>query len=163
MRADWTTLPREEKYLYNPAFLALLIIRTTGGHQSQMNAPIPIPLLFLALSISLNRPFRRILPKSVATNLVRWTQDHPEVRVLTPLRTVSAMDLYREGLLYALATKACSVEGAAITLRSKKPLPAPQGRTDEVIQCQRAAFFMGRWMARSGSPGTVLALFGLRP
>src|SRR5438034_7852295 len=109
MRAEWEMLPREEKLLFNPAFLALLLARCSRGYQSILKEPIPIPLSFVALTIALNRPTRELLPKSVATNLVHWIQEHPEVRAITPMHAVASVPLLREGLLFALTQRICLV------------------------------------------------------
>lgn len=162
MRTSWNDQAREERLLFNPGFLALLLARSAQGYASERAAPLPIPLSFVTCGLALYRPVRELLPRTVRTNLLRWTQDHPDVRALTALRLESLVPAVREGLLYATGNGACSVapEGG---LHLDVELSAPSGDTADVIESQRAAIFTGRWVARSGSPSTILALFGVRP
>lgn len=163
-RTAWDQYPREERYLFNPAFLALLLARSSKGYERERLLPMSIPLAFLSLSITLHRPTRELLPRTVATNLVRWAQENPYVVTVTPTRAGAFVPLFRESLLFAVANKVCSITpGAGLRPAPDFWLPAPRGRTDDMVQCQRSAIFLGRWLARAGPPPTVLALFGVRP
>ena len=160
----WNRLPREERSLYNPAFLGLLLLRAATGHESQVDKPIPIPLAMLAASTSLNRPVRAAMPTRVNSNLVGWLQDHPDFRVTLPRYTAALAPALRASLWLVLSQNLASVVDG-IGLQVDRDLSSvPSRSTDaEVRQCEAAAFFAGRWFGRSGSPSTVLALWGVTP
>lgn len=163
MRVNWASLPREEKLLFNPAFLALLLARTSQGHASEVKAPIPIPLSFVSLTVVLYGPARTALPRNSRTNLLRWIETHPDISATIPIRASALASLLREGLLFALAHRICSLADGGLSISPYLSLRNPRSSADEVTQCHRSALFMGRWLARAGSPETVLALFGVRP
>jgi len=52
----------------------------------------------------------------------------------------------------------------AANLDWKKHIAADlKDSTDEVQSCAKRAEFVGKWLASSGSSGTVMAIFGVRP
>jgi hypothetical protein len=164
VRISWQRLPKEERYLYNPAFLAVLIARTVQGYQAEASTGLPLPLIYVALVLVIQRPTRDQLPHAVSTNLLRWIQRNPEVRTLMPVRARAFVPLIREAVLFALTNDICILgQEGRLELSSGLRSWSPSLDTEEVEQCFRSARFVGRWFARSGTPETVFVLFGLRP
>ena len=164
MRAKWRALPREEAFLFNPAFLAVLLARACEGYEAEKESPMPITLGFVSLSLALHRPTRLRFPRAVSTNLLRWTLDNPDLLATAPTRANALVPLLRNGLLFALANGVCSLAShASISVAPDADLPSARGITNEVVECQRSAQFVGRWFGRAGSQETVLAVLGIRP
>jgi len=68
----------------------------------------------------------------------------------------------REALIFVLAHEICSLETGSLTSATTLS-PQTAVVTSDVVGCQRAARFLGRWFSRSGSPATVLGMLGVQP
>lgn len=149
--------------LFNPAFLALLLFQATRGYEEEAGRGQPLPLAYLGTSVALHRPIRELLPRAVSTNLLTWLQRNQVVRAVVPAQATGLSPLLREGALFALASGLLRVDDAGDLRAANVSRPRLHGATAEIEDCQRRAIFMGRWLSRSGSAATVLALFGIRP
>jgi hypothetical protein len=122
---------------------------------------LPLAFGFLVAPLILHPPTRQALPR-VNARLAIWADDHPllraEWRQRAPHLTETTRRALRFGIRYDLLVLAPSgiiVGNEFADLRE----PADPDAHD----CWRAAERLGRWLKRTGSPATVLALLGVRP
>jgi len=164
LRRVWQDLPMEDRALLNPAFTSVLIARFSGSYQEATSGPAPVTLTFLAVTMILHGPTRSALPARTSTNFLSWLENNDEIRIKLPDKAAGIAPIIREGLLFSLANDICRfVPPTMVSLGARRPRGAPQGRSAEVVQCQRSAMFLGRWLPRAGGEATVLALLGVRP
>ena len=96
----WTERSREEAFLLNPSFLALLVWSTTVGYREVTGTGLPYELAFLALPISLHRHTREALPRGIQTSLAAWLQENTYFRVGFSERAKALAPFVREGVLF---------------------------------------------------------------
>lgn len=160
---QWTERPVEVANLLNPAFCASMLRQTTLGYQKQIEQGIDFPLLFLVLPLVLHKTTRESLPKTLATRLHVWLQQHQEVRIGLAQRVKTLQPYTREAVIYAMQRNALSLnsEGGIIAPSMKKSTIDSLIDT-EASQCLDKAFFLGRWISSAGSTVSVMSMFGLR-
>jgi hypothetical protein len=162
---SWEERPRDEGNLFNPAFFGLLIERAANGHRERSGEGLPWPLIYLILPAVLHKETREDLPASVSTSMAAWTQSHPLLVGALPERARAMQPLVRQGLLFGMrhrlvrrdADLLCSGQ---VRLAKKDERREP---TDDFRSCATKAAFFGRWVAASGMPATIFALWGVRP
>ena len=162
----WLDRPREEAYLFNPAFSSNSIAAAIGGYMSVKNEGTPLPLVFMFLPITLHRVTRESLPPSVRTSMVMWLQENAIARVLFYERLVSLKPHTREALHFGLLNDwFLLAEGGLIktTKTEKEVNKAVQMLAEEARECILRARFVGKWFALAGTPQTVMALWGIQP
>lgn len=163
---EWRQRPDEEAYLLNPAFLATLLHATAHAFRSVENEPMPVLLAYLAMPVVLHKPTRDLLPGRTTASLVNWLDDHPEARLLLADRAASLVPFVREGLAFGVAHGVLNVD-AGLNLeagrRARGGLTQLLNSSADYASCFRAAAVMGKWMARSGSVPTQMALWGVKP
>jgi hypothetical protein len=150
----------------NPAFLGLLVVRTSAGYAMEKGTGLPFPLVFLALPIVLHRSTRERLPRTIATKMTVWLEEFPEVRVGFPERVRVLAPHVREAVRFALSMAAVRLTADARLEVSDDAQARRELRgeaTDEVNECLRRASFIGRWLTGAGSMSTVFASWGIRP
>ncbi|AQU68735.1 three component ABC system middle component [Streptomyces niveus] len=161
---DFNALSRDERALYNPGFTGLAVVRAVQGHQTEFGTPCPVAIATLAAVMALQPMVRTALPRSTASGLHRWVQEHRAVRASMALNATAIADVVRPGLLMALqsSTLACDAEGH-LHVPNKAMKKAITGGSADVIAVQKAALLLGRWLPSAGSTSTVMTLLGVRP
>jgi hypothetical protein len=162
----WLHRPREEAHLLNPAFCGGVLAAAATGYQAVISSGMPLPLAPLVLAVTLHQPTRQSLPRTRATSLAVWLQEHASARVLLKERVVSLASFAREAALFGSVYGYLEIgEGACLKAPSAGS-PLRRILTDaepEPKECFKKAEFVGRWFAYAGSAHTVLALWGVRP
>lgn len=164
--STWATRPKEEAYLLNPAYLAIIVRRLAVGYGKAVDGRgLPYPLSLLGTAMVLHGPTRRALPYTTRTSMYLWLRDRAELRLDTPNRAVALSKYVREAALFGHAHGILSVD-ANLDLR-------PAGRitesrvtaleTGEMRSIFQAATKVGRWFAIAGDTNTILSLWGVRP
>ncbi|MGW4750563.1 three component ABC system middle component, partial [Streptomyces sp. NPDC004290] len=64
-------LSREERALFNPAFMALVTCRVVQGHQRDEGS-CPLPIAVTAAVMALQPAIRELLPATTRTSLPKW-------------------------------------------------------------------------------------------
>jgi hypothetical protein len=156
----WSQRPIEHRTLLNPAFLALLVTEAARGYVDERAAPLPFALAFLAVPLVVHEPTRESMP-TISTSMFAWLQRHPQARVYIPPLAVQFVAPVREAV--RLGARHGAIAFTARGALDPRPLtkPARGAQTGDVLRCRDRAHFVGRWMARAGDPGTVLAAWGL--
>jgi len=123
-------------------------------------------LAFVAVPMTLHKPTREALPRSVRTSMPAWIEENTYFRVGFAERARSLAPFVREALLFG------AVHGLFAFDDEHRIVPAPQpralsgylrGTTDEVKECVKKAKFIGGWLAASGSVETTMAFWGVEP
>lgn len=162
----WRTRPREESYLLNPGFCALVLWSSAGGYRSASQEGMPIELAFMATPLVLHKPTREALPGNTRTSMAAWIEKNAFFRVGFAERAQSIVPFTREALLFG------SLHGIVALERAGRIIPGPRPHalagylretTQEVRHCTRRAEFVGKWFAGAGSIETIMALWGVRP
>jgi len=163
---SWAARSREEAYLLNPSFCALVAWSSAVGYQGDGGERMPYVLPFVAVSLTLHRPTRQALPRTVRTSMAAWVEENTYFRVGFAERARSLVPFVREALLFG------AVHGLFAFDDERRLVPTPrpqtlrrylQDATDEVRECVKKAEFVGKWLAASGSVETTMALWGVRP
>ncbi len=152
--------PIEHRTLLNPAFLAVLIAEASRGHLEERAAPLPFSLAFLAIPLVAHEETREALP-TIATSLYAWLQQRPQARVHIPPLAVEFVPMTREAIRFGARHGALTFASHGALNAGQLTKARPNVQTTDVIRCRERAHFTGRWLARAGDPGTVLAAWGL--
>jgi hypothetical protein len=161
----WNERPPEIANLFNPAFCGILLARAVRGFISEAAEGMPFALAFLTLPIVLHEQTRNLLPKTKSTWMIQWLQRNPEVRVGFAARTRSLVPCTRESLMFMSAQGHIVMEETGRLVEG-----TPIGRigklereSDEFKKCVSKAELIGKMLAKAGKPGTIFALWGVRP
>lgn len=162
----WAARSREEAYLLNPSFCALIAWSSAIGYQGDGTQGMPYVLPFVAVPLTLHKPTREALPRTVRTSMMAWIEENTYFRVGFAERASSLAPFVREALLFG------AVHGLFAFDNERRLVPAPRPRslrgylqdaTDEVKDCVKKAEFVGKWLVASGSVETTMALWGVKP
>jgi len=163
---SWTTRPPEERALLNPGFCSCLLWHAASGYQAAVQAPLPFDLAFLVLPIVLHRQTRESLPRTTRTSFAVWVDEHPLARSHVADRARMLLPFSKEAMIFGGTHGLLDLNGAVVwaSPKWKKRIVAElKTSTDEVRDCAKRAEFFGKWLAGSGSSGTVMAILGVRP
>jgi len=157
----WDQRPLEERVSYNPAFLALLLREAAAGYGEETQRPLPLPLAFLVLPLVLHRPTRESLPRTVATSMPVWLQEHQVLREGFAGRMGSISSAIREALVVGTGTGLFRLDDAALHVGAEPG----RGRraTTETRAISSRAHFAGRWLGRAGDVETIYYLWSVKP
>lgn len=166
----WQERTIEQRNLLNPAFCAITVWHLARGYRTESTslgaaARLPLELAFVGASLVLRGQTRDQLPRTIATSLATWMQDHPLERSAIAKGVVMLRDVVREALLFGAQHGVLSIDGRlleASDIQSKKINTYVRASSDEVKECMRQAVFVGRWVCKAGAPPTVLALLGVQ-
>ena len=125
-----------------------------------------IELSFLVLPFVLHLETRESLPRNIATSLPTWLAEHPIVRTRLGERAATLRSFTREALVFggSQGLLRLSHDGVRANPDMKKRVNAVLKLTsDEVRECAKRAEFLGRWLEKTGSTETAMALLGVRP
>jgi len=162
----WELRSHEEKCLLSPSFCSLLLWHAARARQRGRLGLLSFEESFLILPFVLDRQVRDKLPRTLRTSLAVWLSDHPlekgrivaRAKLLVPFTKESlvfsgqhSFMRFEEGMIVAADTRANAIRD---TLKRT---------SDEVRACVKKAEFVARWFSQTGSPGTVLAMLGVRP
>jgi len=162
---SWASRPAEERALLNPAFCSCLLWQAATGYRSVTNAPLPFDVAFLVLPMVLHRRTRELLPKAVTTSLAVWLNENPLSQSYIADRAQTLAPFTKDAMMFGGIHRLFNLKNGAIEPNGgwKKSLVADlKDSTDEVRYCEKRAEFVGKWFAKVGSPGTVMAIMGVR-
>lgn len=159
----WDLRPFETKNLFNPAFCALLMMRSLDAFEAEDAKGIPFSLSLLILPLALHKASRDVFASSNRSYLLKTVEDNPQILIALAERVTEMLPFTLEalGLAMQMGCFQATPEGRLI-INPKTTKKAIQG-TDESISCQRVARLLGREFARIGDRVTVYTAFGIRP
>jgi hypothetical protein len=161
----WSDRPVEEAALFNPAFCGELIARCVVDYEKTRGSPLPLPLAFVILALTLHAPTRGILPGRSDTTFATWTAERGPMIADLPRRVLALRPITREAILFTSQHGALRVDQAGLS-RGPRPLKLSAKRaasTAEAEAARRSAGLIGRWLANQGSTAFVLQTLGVRP
>ena len=156
----WTQRPIEHRTLFNPAFLAVIVAEAAIGYDTETGRPLPFALAFLTVPIVLHEPTREALP-TIATSMFAWLDRRPQARVHIPPLARQFVPFTREAIRFAARGGALGFAAGGSLAVLALASPGHNTQTIDLRRCRERARFTGRWLARAGDPGTVLASWGL--
>jgi hypothetical protein len=156
----WDLRPIEHRTLLNPAFLSVLVAEAARGHIDERAAPLPFALAFLAVPLVAHEPTREALP-TIATSMYAWLQHRPQARVHIPPLAVEFVAPTREAIRFGGRHGALTFAARGAIIAGPLAKARRGAQTTDLVRCRERAHFTGRWLARAGDPGTVLAAWGL--
>lgn len=160
----WQKRPPEIAHLLNPAFCSIVLKESVYGYQRESGNNMPFVLAFLVLPLILHRPTRDVLPRSVATKFHSWIHSNQSILVGFHDRTRSLVNFTKEAIYWSMHSGILIVDdnGGLFTPKVKtKTFNFPESSDAE--SCIKNAYFLGRWLTRSGEPSTIYAILGIKP
>jgi hypothetical protein len=155
---------REEIALLNPAFVALVLHQATMGFTKTAGWAMPFPHAFIVTPLVLYSSVRTLLPSRIDSSLPVWLQKHPRVALRFPEIAAATVGVTRSGVLLGLRHNVVRIEGdgleAFVLNYNVKTGAILSSEASEILS---RAYYVGRWLAVSGSTETIMALFGVRP
>lgn len=148
--------------MLNPALLAAVIATSAEGHQKESGDGVPWILSFVVAPMVLHRGTRAALPATTRTHLATWVSRNPVLRANLPQRALGLVEPVRVGMRFGITHGILRVHGdrvVAIPRRRPRGFQTPT-ELDEIL---RKANLMGRWLSKTNSPATVLAVLGMAP
>lgn len=162
---SWRERSSEEAHLLNPAFCCINLIAACVGYSDSADRPLPFALGFVVLPLTLHRRTRESLPRSIRTSIPSWLQKNMDARLGFHNRVMALRPYTREALRYGLGVGWIKVDrsgglSAAADILVRQSIRSLNG---EARECVTRAKFLGRWLGRSPSTETTMALWGIRP
>ena len=163
----WEKRVVEEANLFNPAFCATLLAKTTDDYRRKGGQLFPFALSFLVLPIVLHRQTRMSLPGTTLTLLLPWTQDNRGQLIDFPERVSRLRGITREALLFGVQHRTLMLGADGRLELGSGHRSATERRTelftDEARECVDRAGFVGRWFSSAGTTATIYAAWGIVP
>ncbi len=163
---NWLSRPKEEAYLFNPAFCCTTLSVAIQNYARVRNEGIPFSLAFMFLPIVLHKPTRESLPRNTRTSMTAWLQENSEARVLFYERLVSLKPHTREAIQFGMLHDWIVLRNGGLletTLSNTKVTRTTRTLSDEARECVIRARFVGKWFAEAGETHTVMTFWGVRP
>jgi hypothetical protein len=155
-------LSREERALFNPAFMALVCCRAVQGH-TRHGPSCPLPIAVTAAVMALQPAMRALLPATTGASLPKWAKDNQSVKVLMAANAPALSAVVRPGVLFALQTGVVELGPTAGLELRPRAIPATiTGASPHAVAIQKTAHLLGRWLPTAGSTATALTLLGVR-
>lgn len=158
----WGERSLEERALLNPGFCANLLWHAANGADGALS----FEESFLVLPFVLHRETRLALPRSHRTSLAVWLEENPLSRSKVASRAIYLVQFTREALLFGGVHGLIQIDEGKVraTVSLKRTIKKVLAESsDEVTDCAKRAYFIGKWFAHTGNSATVLALVGVRP
>ena len=162
----WKERTREEAHLLNPAFCCVTITSACAGYSESNSQPLPFALAFMVLPTVLHKHTRETLPLNTRTSIPAWLQEHAEARLGFHQRLIALEPHTREALRYGLAFdwiamgNSGGVQCVATDAFVNRTIRSLDG---DAHDCVSRARFLGRWLRKTASTETTMALLGIRP
>ena len=158
----WNERPVEIRNLFNPAFCGLVLSRALTSFQETNEKGMPFSLSLLVLPLCLHRQTRDVLRAEKRSYFLKIAAEHPELQVGLARRCTDILPFTFEGFGLLMQSGLLAVDDSG-RLRIGPGIRKKLAGTEESIECQRAAAFLGREFARIGDRSTVYATLGVRP
>lgn len=155
--------PPEVAALFNPALIALLLARSTRSHLEETSDGLPFLYAPIIVTICLHPTVRSTLSMNIRTQFATWVQRSAGVDPPLQARIAEMVPIVNEGVLFALIHDILKVERGVLAPGTTSPTRAVRGDTADMEDAQKAAVYLGRWIAHAGSQSTVCAMLGVRP
>jgi hypothetical protein len=102
----------------------------------------------------------------VTSSVAVWVEENPLTRSSLPAHARALVGFTKEALLFSGAYGLLDLSDGDVAANDdwrKKVSGEFKTSSDEVRYCAKRAEFVGKWFAAAGTPGTVMALLGVKP
>jgi len=150
--------------LLNPAFCSLLLYATIYEYQKKAKNGFPYTLTYLVLPLVLHKSTRERIDSR--TNMVVFTQRHPDVLVGFPGRARSLIPFANEALDFLFFREIVTINATRLTVEktiSKTGVGKYAAADQEIADCIRKAEHVGRWFAQMGAEENIYTAWGVKP
>lgn len=158
----WNERPVEIRNLFNPAFCGLVLSRALTAFQEIDGKGMPFSLSLLVLPLCLHRQTRDVLRAKKKSYFLKIIVEHPELQVGLARRCTDILPFTFEGFGLLMQSGVLAVDASG-RLRIGPGIRKTLSGTQESIECQRAAAFLGKEFAHIADRSTVYATLGVRP
>ncbi len=158
----WNDRPFEIRNLFNPAFCAVVLLRSIQGYEEVDSAGIPFTLSIIVLPLCLHKETREIISSKSRSYLLKIVSDNPPILIGLAGRTSSLLLYTFEALGYAMQLKLFEVTNGGRLKSRESAFRKKIDGTPESIECQRTARIIGKRFAEIGDRATIYASLGIR-
>lgn len=162
-RQSIRTKSPEVAALFNPALVALLLVRAARSYQNESSESLPLVYAPIITTISLYPEARSTLSMNVSTKFATWIDRSSYLQSLLREKIVDMVPTVNEGILFALLYNVLRLREGGLAPGDIRLANAVRADTEDVATAQRVATYLGRWLPRAGSPATVCAMLGVAP
>jgi Family of unknown function (DUF6521) len=162
-RQSIRTKSPEVAALFNPALIALLLLRAARTYQLETNEGLPLIYAPIITTISLYPEARSTLSMNVTTKFATWIDRSAYLQSAIKERIVDMVPTVNEGIMFALLYNVLQLREGRLAPGSAGVANTIRADTEDVATAQRVSAYLGRWLPKAGSPATVCAMLGVTP
>jgi hypothetical protein len=160
----WSRRASEVANNLSPSFVAVVLHEGARGYLGQAEQPMPFELSFLMAPVALHSEARASLPRTTRAALPTWLLENAALRAQLADRACAMTAVIRESLLWGGINEVLRIDRVGVQpLRSKAIRKYLGSSLPEIGDIADRAHFLGKWLAKSGSTATVMAMWGVRP
>lgn len=162
MRA-WDQRPFEIRNLFNPAFCGVVLHRALTGYEEEDEAGMPFSLALLILPLCLHKDTRKVLSENSRGYFLKAIEKNPRILVGFAERAKHLLPFALEALGFLMAHGCFIVTDQGRLQTVDRRVRKKVTGSDESVECQKVARFVGREFARVADCITVFTSLGVRP
>ncbi|MBA1254763.1 hypothetical protein G7021_19095 [Pseudomonas carnis] len=159
----WDQRPFETKNLFNPAFCAVVLMRSIKAYTTIDPRGMPFSLSLLILPLALHEESRTVILEYARSYLLKAVSVHPQLLIGFPERVTEMMPYAFEAFGVAHQSDCFEATAEGRLLPKARRLKATVDGTKESMECQQTAILLGKEFARIADRVTVYTAFGIRP
>lgn len=162
-RPEPRRIPADAAALFNPAYCAAILHRTSSGYQTISGSGLPYALAFIALPVILHPASAECLPSSSKTRLHNWLLVNPDVLIGFAERSRSLAPFVREAVGFGLQTQVLQlVEPDLLAPLTSNQVGKWEKRPYNLLTAKKAVV-LGKLLSQIREVPTIFTLFGIRP
>jgi len=159
----WENWSVEDKDLFNPAFLAVVIQAAAASYEATKKSGIPFELLFLVCPLAIPADTRGRLPATAGKSFGAWIQENDDIRVDFDLYARPLVDVTKSAIMMLIDNGMIHIlDNGCVTVPRGKKAALSSDSTD-VTASIAAAVLVGKLFSKVGSATNVYAMLGVRP
>jgi hypothetical protein len=159
-------LSPEEKNLYNPAYVAVILYQLIRECQDKNTVGLHCTLIYLAAPLALSIKYSKLLPSSTTTPIAGWFSDKEGGLVGFSESVNTHIDIVNSALLFLFEHKAITLRDTGFFIIENDLLPKFPSKVKNNVDFKQgfqSAGFLGRWFACASSPEVVYTQLGVTP
>ena len=158
------TPQQELTSFFNPAFVALNIYALAEGYVKNNDKGIPLPLIYIAIPLSIHARTRSLLPATAAKKFHAWIQENQEILIGFGQRAAAMKQRVDQGLMVAHSAGLTEITSASSIIPIKKPRGTKSVLNyGDLKECFVAANRIGQMLSKIPDQSFVYYLLGIRP
>jgi hypothetical protein len=157
--APWHDRQPDFANCFNPGYLGVVVHYVVKGYNLKRGG-MSLALAFPGIAMTLHPDIRDSLPRSIATRFSKWQRDNQQLRAELISSTLLLVPQVKEGVLTSLRSKWVSIENGLLIAAATGPTSTSDRLFDHD---ERAATFVGKWLATAGDDRDIYEQIGVRP